>query len=73
VLLPNAVATAATMTGTPLIDINDAFCIDGLCPPVVGGVLIYRDNQHVTATYARSLAERFQRELAQRGIELPSL
>ena len=72
VLLPNAIATAAATTGTPLIDVNDAFCIDGTCPPIVGGVLIYRDNQHVTATYARSLAERFQRELAQLGIELPS-
>ena len=26
------------------------------CPVVVGNVLIYRDNHHLTATYARSLA-----------------
>lgn len=68
VMRPSAVRFAAQMVGVPLIDLTDAFCIGGRCPPIIGGVLVYRDNNHVTASYSRSLANRFERELAARGV-----
>ena len=42
--------------GMELIDLQDYFCFDGLCPVTIGGVLVYRDKHHLTATYARSMA-----------------
>lgn len=73
VLGRSAIRVAAERTGTPLIDLRDAFCIAGLCPSMIGGALVYRDHHHVTATYARTLAPRFERELAALGITLDKL
>jgi peptidoglycan/LPS O-acetylase OafA/YrhL len=39
-----------------LLDFDDAFCRDNLCPVVIGNVLVYRDGHHMTATYARTLS-----------------
>jgi hypothetical protein len=39
-----------------LLDFDDAFCRDELCPVVIGNVLVYRDGHHMTATYARTLS-----------------
>lgn len=38
-----------------LVDLTDFFC-DEVCTPVVGNVLVYRDTNHITATYATTLA-----------------
>jgi peptidoglycan/LPS O-acetylase OafA/YrhL len=38
------------------LDLNDAICGVGTCRAVVGGVLVYSDGSHLTATYARTLA-----------------
>jgi hypothetical protein len=62
---------AAGLTKIPLIDMYDAFCLRGGCPPVVGGVLIYRDAHHITATYARSLARTMEQKLAALSVPLP--
>jgi hypothetical protein len=40
------------------------FCVRGLCPTVVGTIVTYRDTTHITATYARMLAESLATELA---------
>ena len=37
-------------------DLTDYFCDEEICPPVIGNVVIYRDNNHITATYAKTLA-----------------
>ncbi len=37
-------------------DLNDAICAGEVCHSVVGGVLVYFDASHLTATYARTLA-----------------
>lgn len=37
-------------------DLSDYFCEDTTCKPVVGNVLVYRDDGHITATYAKTLA-----------------
>ncbi|MFD2131554.1 acyltransferase family protein [Pseudogracilibacillus auburnensis] len=45
------------------VDLSDSFCEDTECKPVVGNVLVYRDNGHITATYARTLGPILQNEL----------
>ncbi|MBD8024547.1 acyltransferase family protein [Microbacterium gallinarum] len=39
-----------------LLDFTDVFCGDELCGPVVGGANIYRDQDHLTVTFADTLA-----------------
>ena len=39
------------------------FCARGVCPTVVGTIVTYRDSSHITATYARVLAEPFSSAL----------
>lgn len=56
-------AVAAEDLGVPVIDLRDAICGKERCEPVVGNVLVYRDN-HLTDTYARSLAPELSRALA---------
>jgi hypothetical protein len=38
------------------VDTADALCDPDYCPAVVGNVLVYLDDNHVTATYATSMA-----------------
>lgn len=37
-------------------DLTDYFCDDTTCYPVIGNVIVYRDNNHLTAQYAKTLA-----------------
>jgi peptidoglycan/LPS O-acetylase OafA/YrhL len=47
----------AGLPGAAVVDLDSkAICPREQCPVVIGNVLIYRDNHHLTATYARSLA-----------------
>jgi hypothetical protein len=39
------------------IDLTQYFCDEVRCPPVAGNVLIYADQHHITATYARTLSK----------------
>lgn len=50
------IAAAAEATGTPVIDLTPWLCTDEICPAVVDGMLVMRDEHHVTAEYSRSLA-----------------
>jgi len=45
--------------GASLIDLSDAICPWDSCPVVLNGMIIFRDNHHLTATFAASLADRF--------------
>ena len=38
------------------LDMNDYVCPGARCPAVIGNVLVYRDKDHLTATYMRTLA-----------------
>lgn len=38
-----------------VVDLTDSICPTDRCAAVVGGVLVYRDGNHLTATYSRSL------------------
>ncbi|WP_050777817.1 acyltransferase family protein [Micromonospora sp. ATCC 39149] len=57
-------SAAAGQRDIHLIDLNDAICPTDPCAAVIGGVLIYRDTSHLTATYTSSLAPRLRERLA---------
>jgi hypothetical protein len=52
------VAAASGLPEIRTIDLNYAICPTAMCAPVIGGVLVYRDKDHLTATYSLSLAPR---------------
>lgn len=45
-----------------LLDMTDELCPDGVCRPVVGNVLVYMDESHLTKTYGRTTADAFERK-----------
>ncbi|MEU0269109.1 acyltransferase family protein [Nocardioides sp. NPDC006303] len=47
-----------------LVDMTHLFCGDEVCPAVIGNVIVYRDGNHITSRYARTLAPYLSRELA---------
>ncbi len=47
---------AAKAANATLIDLSDAICPGDPCQPVVRGMIVYRDDHHLTATFAMSLA-----------------
>jgi hypothetical protein len=49
-------AAAARDAGAQFISMNPWVCPYALCPVVVGGLLVWRDTIHLTATYSRQLA-----------------
>ena len=55
---PDAVALAAagTDSGVALANTNELFCRDGVCPLSIGGVIVYRDTHHLTASYTKTMA-----------------
>lgn len=51
---------------------QDMFCEEGTCPFVIGGVIVYNDAHHVSATYTRTLMpEVFERLGAQTTVAAP--
>lgn len=51
------VAAADLTPGTEVIDLSRYYCKDGRCPSVIGNVIVYYDTTHITATFAKTLAE----------------
>lgn len=47
---------AAEVSGAQLIDLTDSICAAWPCLPIAKSVLIYRDEDHMTETFSRSLA-----------------
>ncbi|OEI67641.1 acyltransferase family protein [Curtobacterium sp. ER1/6] len=48
-----------------LIDLTPYYCTRTSCPAVIGGVLVYRDTSHITATWATSLTPYLEEDLQQ--------
>lgn len=48
---------------TSFVDLSDFFCTETTCPPVVGNVLVYMDDNHVSDTYMATLAPIVQQKL----------
>jgi len=65
-----AMAEVATESHAELVDLNDYLCValDGerICPVIIGSHTVYRDRHHLTATYARELADPLAEALALR-------
>lgn len=61
---PPTVYAAKAASGTvPLIDMNPLICGPVSCSPVVGNVLVYQDNHHLTSTYALTMAPYLEQRL----------
>ncbi|MGW9112800.1 acyltransferase family protein [Microbacterium sp. NPDC055683] len=56
--------SAASLADVDLIDLSDAYCDDDICSMMLGGVLVYRDLHHITATFSRTLAPHLADELS---------
>ena len=54
-------AAAGLLEGATIADLNDAICSAQTCRPIVGRVMVYRDQHHLTATYVRTLAPYLER------------
>jgi peptidoglycan/LPS O-acetylase OafA/YrhL len=44
-------------------DFTNKFCVGSICQSVVNGEVVYRDSNHMTSTFAKSLAPSLQREI----------
>jgi hypothetical protein len=53
------------MKNVRVIDLDDAICPTDKCAAVIGGVIVYRDSNHLTATYVQSLAPRLNAALSE--------
>jgi hypothetical protein len=50
-----AIASAVRAVGADYLETSPWFCAGGTCPPIVGNVLMYRDDSHISSTAARIL------------------
>ena len=48
--------SAAVAAGADFIDLTDYICNDDTCDPIFGNVLVYRDDNHMTATFSELLS-----------------
>ncbi|GGE33557.1 acyltransferase [Halopseudomonas oceani] len=46
-----------SLLNTALVDLNDAVCPGQRCNAISGDLIVFRDNQHLTASFALSLAD----------------
>jgi len=46
-----------------LLDLDDFFCSEQLCKPVIGHVIVYRDANHLTGTYVTTLSPYIEPEI----------
>jgi len=55
-------AVAGQLPGTKFLDFSKFFCQGQVCPAVIGNVMVYKDDNHVTRTYMESLTPYFEAE-----------
>lgn len=65
---PDALTASAAALNLPIIETQQWFCLNDECPPVIGGVIVYRDRHHLTATYARTLTSEMGKSLLSLGL-----
>ena len=53
------------LPGVRFIDLTNYFCDSLVCPPVIGNILVYSDDSHMTTHYARTLAPMLTEEMKQ--------
>ncbi len=65
-LRPDSLVSAAERMRSPrvqVIDLTSFMCTSKSCPPVVGGVLVHKDQHHLTEAFSRSLGPYLRRGL----------
>ena len=60
-------AKAAMGDTLPVVNVNDLLCTSTECPPEVGGVIAYRDSNHLSLSITRSLEPYFAKRLLATG------
>lgn len=72
VFSPDILATAESPlpSSFELLDLSDAVCAAETCEPIVGNMVVYRDGQHLTASYARTTAPMLEQAMRE---AMPSL
>lgn len=61
----NPAAFLAADPRVSALDFTEYLCPDGVCEPVIGNVAVYMDDNHLTWTYARTLAPAVRAALAE--------
>jgi hypothetical protein len=61
------IANLATSLGVTVIDPLPWMCLDTKCPIVIGNVLVYRDNHHITQPFSRLVAPMLDAQLPALG------
>jgi peptidoglycan/LPS O-acetylase OafA/YrhL len=65
----DALTLAARRTpGAHVIDLTPYYCDRDTCPVVIGGVNVYRDDNHVSVTYAKTLAPYLYKAIVSSGV-----
>ena len=57
--------SVAAATGAQLMSLTDLICPGTTCPLIFGTTPVYRDNQHMTATFSQSLSPIFDQLISQ--------
>jgi hypothetical protein len=55
--IASAVQTATKRGGGTFVDLTRYLCDDALCPVIIGNTLVYRDSQHLTASFSTLMAD----------------
>jgi peptidoglycan/LPS O-acetylase OafA/YrhL len=63
---------AARAPGSHLIDLTPEICPQDICRSVIGNALVYRDDNHLTATFARTLRPWIEADLLRDEVESSS-
>ncbi|MEU4313147.1 acyltransferase family protein [Nocardia sp. NPDC024068] len=58
-----ALVHAAAFPNMRLLDLTDSVCGPDICRAVEGNVLVYHDEHHLSASYARTLAPELERQI----------
>ncbi len=64
---PAPALSSATGARVFTIDLTDEYCPGGTCRPVIGNVLVYFDDNHVTWAYGRTLTTFAEQQLKAQG------
>ncbi len=56
-------AYAGVVPGLHLMDLSDFICAGGTCPAVVGNVYVYKDDNHLTKTYVKTMIPMFEERI----------
>ena len=53
--------------GAVMVDLKDVYCPDGMCSAVIGNIYVYLDDNHVSKSYGRTMAQEVFQRAAEGG------